>query len=281
LSYSFEKNRIGRLIDNDRNLKEMQRLFLDWDIINNQGGPGTSRNDNGGWHCLCHLVAAGVACIDDNENYGWMEIGYDNRLGGYLPILAFEERGTAQISPLNTQEGRQKAASFKIWAYIEGNSKGRISAKNVIDSPQLTWRRQKYDHSPTDLLNRDGGKVWEHWCTTRDMKDPNGNGVKVLKAYLTLLSLVGGELGATVLRGRGQYGHPTHLRACVSSGLFTKEEATWNITPTEISSAVQRLLYEAEPKMSLQAIKQLARSANKAYFMFKRSIRDWQPPQQY
>jgi hypothetical protein len=163
-----------------------------------------------------------------------------------------------------------------VLGYIEGSSVGHIAARNVNDPATAfnRWPRQSFDQ-PTDS-DQDGGTVWEHWCTTRDIRPSSAIGTSVLKAYLTLVSRLGGRFVAAVARGRREHNHPRQLAALVEAGLLTRDEATWDVMPDPIPRAAQDLLYEARPADALAAAESLPFTpGNQKYFMFQRRIRRW------
>ena len=122
----------------------------------------------------------------------------------------------------------------------------------------------------------DGGPVWEHWSTTRDIRSSSVIGTSVLEAYLTLVSCVGGRFVAAIARGRREHSHPRQLAALVESGLLTTAEATWDVMPDPIPGAAQNLLYEARPADALAASELLPfTTGTQRYFMFQRRIRRW------
>lgn len=161
--------------------------------------------------------------------------------------------------------------------YVEGTSRGHISARNVQDPPDAFnfWPRQAFDSAVGS--DDDGGTVWEHWCTTRDLRRSNPVGDSVLRAYLTLASTLGGEFVASVARGRRSYHHPVQLCALVTAGFIARTEALWDTTPCRIPRTAERLLQEARPTDSLKVVESMAwtPSGGRRYFMFSRRIRSW------
>ena len=87
---------------------------------------------------------------------------------------------------------------FSSRGYVEGASRGHILDRNAKDpgDPQTVDRRQDYDRSVSS--EEDGGPGWEHWCTSRDIVQPESLGSGLLKAYLTLVAVLGGRFAATV-----------------------------------------------------------------------------------
>lgn len=277
MNYSFQRDSQGRLIENDHNLHEMQRLFLDWDIIKDNGGEGTRRGDGGAWHGACHLVAAGILGVHKNSGLVWFEVGWDQRRECYEAQVVLEGETGMRIKNI-TGHGKSWAEEVRIVAYVEGNSCGAISDKNAADlgNSEIDDRRQDYNRNPTDF-ERQGGKVWEHWCTTRDIRSSDALGKQVLRAYLTLLTIGGTEFAATVLRGRPYCGHPTQLKACIEAGLVSEEDASWPGIPEPIPTSAQLLFYHSDPFQSLAACRQLPLGENsRNYFMFQRCLHQWQ-----
>jgi len=169
-------------------------------------------------------------------------------------------------------------ANSVLLGYVEGTSEGHISARSIIDPPERFngWKRQDFDR-PAKGDKKEGGTVWEHWCTTRDLRPTNAVGDSVLRAYLTLVSFLGGEFVTLVIRGRRLYNHPDQLCALVKAGFVTREEALCDLRPSEIPRSAEDLFKEARPVDSLRAVEQLAWPAPPAhgYFMFKRAIKQF------
>lgn len=272
MSYNFQRED-GKLIENEHNLHEIIRLLLDWGIINHNGGEGTRAGDGGSWHGICHIVAAGVVGQLANGQPAWLEIGWHPIKKRYCPIIVFEDNNEIRVQDIDGK-AKEWASRITVRAYVEGNSRGRISNRQAIDPgvPEKNDRRQDYDRFPLDFEN-EGGKVWEHWCTTRDIKKKDGSGAQVLRAYLALLSVVGTEFAAVILRGRLNYGHPDQLRGCIEAGLITKKDANWLGWPKPIPMDSQILFYYSEPLLSFAACKRLLLKHDQVqYFMFERSI---------
>jgi len=75
--------------------------------------------------------------------------------------------------------------------YIEGTSEGRISAKGIEDPSERFngYTRQIYDLSPG--TSGRGGKIWEHWCTTRNLSPSLDISNSLLSAYITSCAIFG------------------------------------------------------------------------------------------
>ncbi len=277
MSYGFQRDPHGRLLETETNLQEMRRLFLDWDIIHDDGGEGTKRGDGGAWHGACHLVAAGILGVHKNGGPAWFEVGWDQKRGRYDALVVIEDGAGVQIENI-TGRGQSWVDDVRIVAYVEGNSCGAISNKGAVDpgDSDVRDRRQDYNRFPLDFEGN-GGKVWEHWCTTRNIRSFGGIGEQVLRAYLTLLAVGGTEYAATVLRGRPYCGHPAQLKACIESGLVTEEDASWPGSPEPIPARAQILFQYSDPLLSFAACRLLSLGdQGRRYFMFQRCIHMWQ-----
>jgi len=159
--------------------------------------------------------------------------------------------------------------------FVEGASFGRISAKGVTDPPDRFngCTRQEFDQPAEG--SEDGGKVWEHWCTTRDIRADSHIGSSVLTAFIQLLSVLGDHFVPTVARGRRQYGHPKQLWAMVVAGLTSLDAATRVVTPVAIPAVAERRLAEATPAAALDAVEQLSWNSIPSYYMSSRRISSW------
>jgi hypothetical protein len=134
--------------------------------------------------------------------------------------------------------------------------------------------RQEYDRPTTDETS-EGGKVWEHWCTLRDIRQTAHVGTSVLHAYVALTAALGDRFAPTVARGRREYQHPKQLCALIQAGFTSFGAATWRTTPFEIPPQAELLLLEAKPSNSLAAAKLLSWADPPRYYMFKRRINNW------
>lgn len=278
-TYQFDVQSNGNIVDTQENVERARKVFRDGDIISQLWGPGRDQSDfrYGGWHSLCHLAAgAGVYNLDDR--YLWTAITHADDEDKYFATVSSKEADdTVKTINLGSDEGRNLIGRAKLLGFVEGTSRGHILARGVQDSPEAfnRWPRQDYDQNAGS--NADGGTVWEHWCTVRDIRSTHAIGDSVIKAYLTLVSVLGGKFVACVARGRRSYNHPIHLCALVKAGFITKEEALWDTMPYEIPANAERLLQEARPKDSLAAVATLAwdRNGEQRYHMFKRKIDCW------
>ena len=278
-SYGFDIQSSGNLIDNAYNLERIRALFRDGAIISQKWGPGDPGDfDNGGWHSLCHLAGAS-AVFKSPLKYFWVGLTHVESIDRYKATVSYlGASGEAGMMDLASDAGRSLLASSVLLGYVEGTSEGHISARSIIDPPERFngWKRQDFDR-PAKGDKKEGGTVWEHWCTTRDLRPTNAVGDSVLRAYLTLVSFLGGEFVTLVIRGRRLYNHPDQLCALVKAGFVTREEALCDLRPSEIPRSAEDLFKEARPVDSLRAVEQLAWPAPPAhgYFMFKRAIKQF------
>lgn len=276
-TYQFEIQD-GKLVNSVENLERMRNLFQDGSIIKEHWGPGrTGDFDYGSWHCLCHLVA-GSGVYKVGTGYLWVAITHAKNVDKYLATVSYRDSNRiVKTYELISSEGRNILNQANLVGYIEGTSCGHISARNVQDLGDAFngWKRQDYDKpvASDDI----GGTVWEHYCTTRDLRPSNKVGDSVLRSYLTLVSTLGGKFVVAVLRGRRAHEHPLQLCALVKAGFILREEALWAIRPNEISKEAEDLLREARPDEALKAVAMLpwAPSEEQRYYMYKRRIRSW------
>lgn len=277
-TYQFDIQVNGNLVNSASNIERARRLFRDGVIISGLWGPGRPGDFvYGSWHCLCHLTA-GAGVYQSGRGYLWVAITHVENNDKYLATVSAREMdGTVRTVELVSAEGRNLLDQAGLLGYVEGTSVGHISARNVQDPPGAFngWPRQVFNQPVGS--RRNGGTVWEHWCTTRDLRASNPIGDSVLRAYLALVSTLGGEFVAVVARGRRRYNHPDQLRALVKAGFITRKEALWDTTPYEIPRQAQRLFQEARPADCLTAIESLAwtHSGSRHYFMFRRRITSW------
>lgn len=281
MNYDFQRDGVGGLLETTHNVEELRRLFLDWDIIGGDGGEGTERGDGGSWHGACHMLAAGIVAESKSGDLAWFEIAWDERSSSYAPVAVVKSGSKVEV---HNVLGRAVdwANTTSVVAYVEGNSCGATSNRSADDpgNSDKDDRRQDYNRFPLDLAG-EGGKVWEHWCTTRNLVDDKGPGMQALRAYLSLLCIGGGSFAATVLRGRPSYGHPAQLAGCVKSGLVSASDAGWTGTPDPIPPEAVVLYHYSDPVISLAASRRLPLEKAKGlrFFMFPRSIHLWQKPE--
>ena len=278
-SYGFDIQSSGNLVDNPYNLERARALFRDGEIISQKWGPGDPGDfDNGGWHSLCHLAGAS-AVFKSPLKYFWVGLTHIESIDRYKATVSYlGASGEAGMMDLASDAGRSLLANSVLRGYVEGTSEGHISARSVIDPPERFngWKRQDFNR-PAQGDKNEGGTVWEHWCTTCDLRPTNAIGESVLRAYLTLVSFLGGEFVALVIRGRRNYNHPDQLCALVEAGFVAREEALRDLRPFEIPRSAEDLFKEARPADSLKAVEKLAWPAFPAhgYFMFKRAIQQF------
>jgi hypothetical protein len=275
-AFGFEIDGNGALVDNAGNLEKLRSLFRDDAIIDGNWGPGNYGDfDDGSWHILCHL-AGGSGVLNTRSGRAWCGITHAPSNDTYRATITYRRNGSAATVALGESEGIALASGAPCLGFLEGSSVGHISARGVNDGPDAFngWPRQSFDKDVSS--DEDGGTVWEHWSTTRDIRPSSAIGTSVLQAYLTLVSRLGGRFVAAVARGRREHSHPRQLVALVKGGFLTSDEATWDVTPDPIPRAAQDLLYEARPADALAAVESLPfPPGRQAYFMFQRRIRRW------
>lgn len=274
----FEINGNGHLLFNESNLEKMRKMFLDRKIIDGALlGPGDPGDfDLGAWHVLCHL-AGGCAVYRSAGTFLWVEISHVPFVDLYTATVTVEVCDEPiSTFPLTSPEGQALLEKAELVGFIEGSSLGNISAKDMIDSEVKfnKWKRQ--DFNLNEDSKSDGGRVWEHWCTLRDITPNAKVGLSVLQAYLAMVSFCGGRLVSIVARGRKQYHHPEQLIALVKYGIISKEDALLDLNPKHIPGKEELLIYSADPKKCVQAAKILPWDEHDiSYFMFSRRIDKW------
>lgn len=278
-TYEFEVTGGGRLKDGAPNLDKLRLLLLDRKLVRVEDlGPGDPGDfDFGAWHVACHAVAAsavfrlrpGALALLDLEHVPSADL-----YTAAVTVAARRER--VRTFPATSHEGRALLDGAQILGFIEGSSLGRISARDADDPPDRfnLWRRQQFD-KPV-VSKADGGRVWEHWCTVRDIRPGARVGVSVLGGYLTMLNLCGGVLATAVARGRRRYSHPRQLVAMVKAGLVSVEDAVADLVPKPIPRKLEPRIYLADPVSTLAVAGQLEWSQQGlTYYMFARRIGQW------
>jgi hypothetical protein len=239
-------------------------------------GPGDPGDfDHGAWHVACHLAAGcGVRELADGR-LAWLQISHNDRAGHYFASVTVLEGKNTRTVPTDSAEGRILLQKSRLRGFVEGTSKGRTSARFANDPPSLfnLWRRQDFDQSPSS--DEDGGRVWEHWCTLRDIRATHEIGTSVLTAFVALVAALGDMFIPTVARGRREYGHPAQLKAMIASGLVDRRSALWSGTPMAIPSNCESVLEDADPATSLKAASSFDWSKPPHYYMFTRKIAGW------
>lgn len=276
-SFGFQILPSGDLQNSATNVALLSRLWLDRKLIRGDDlGPGDPGDfDNGAWHSSCHLLGAGGAQRAVDGRIVWLEVSHNAARDEYFASATVREPTGVRTWALDSAEGRKLVAGSTNLGFVEGNSTGRISARNMVDGPDRfnLWRRQDFDQPVTNPL--EGGKVWEHWCTLRDLRASNRVGLSALTAYISLVSALGDRFAATVARGRRDYGHPQQLCAMIHAGLVAKGSSTWETTPAAIPPAVEPLFLEADPGSALAGAEKLDWSNPSKYFMYARKLKSW------
>lgn len=276
-TYNFEVNNSGDILYSKNNVELLRKLWLDRALINSDElGPGDPGDfDFGAWHIACHLVAACGVRKSNNENLIWLEISYNPVTKLYEPTLTIREKNLIKRKILNSAQAQEHLKDSKLLGFVEGTSEGRISAQDVIDDKDLFNKnpRQEYDQEPNN--NKDGGRVWEHWCTTRDIRDSSNIGLSVLNSYIALVAVCGVKFVPTIARARTEYFHPLQLNALIKAGFTSSKAAHLKIKPIVIPEDISLLLQEAKPESSLLAVEKLDWSAPIKYYMFSRRINRW------
>ena len=229
-------------------------------------GPGDRGDfDRGAWHVACHLAGAGGVRRSPDGSTLWLEISHRGERDEYYASVTRRAAGRIETVPIESGEGRRLLRNSTLLGFVEGNSTGRVSARGVADPPDRFngWRRQDFDQ-PVDET-QDGGKVWEHWCTLRDIRETHAIGTSMLGAYVALSAALGDRFIPTIARGRRDYGHPVQLAASVYAGLTSRESALWDTTPVAIPAEAALLLLESDPARAFDAIERLDWSGGPRY----------------
>lgn len=273
-TFKFEVTAGGDLVDNPANVECLRKLWLDRTMIDGDDlGPGNDGDfDHGAWHSACHLVGGGGVRRASDGKILWLEVSHDPAKDEYYASVTVAGGGATHR--LDSVEGRALLQGSTLLGFVEGNSVGHISARNARDPDTLFngWKRQDFEQSGAD---EDGGKVWEHWCTVRDIRPPHKIGSSVLRAYVSLVAALGDKFVPAVARGRRDYGHPTQLCAMVRAGLTAEASATWDTTPHQIPDAAEKKFLEARPADEAAAAATLQWDQAPRYYMFERRIRRW------
>lgn len=275
--YGFRITQTANLEDCPENVELLRRLWLGRELVSGDTlGPGDPGDyDYGAWHVSCHLVAAGGVVRLIRGDLAWLEISHYADGDAYYSSVTLAGCGTSQTLPLNSFAAHELLAGSEILGFVEGTSVGRISARGVEDPPDRFKGnpRQEYDEPPDS--EAEGGKVWEHWCTLRDIRQSAPVGSSVLAAYVTLCSRLGDLFPATVTRGRRAYGHPAQLAAMVKAGFIGAEAPSGVSEPTLLPDGLARLFAAGFPEYALDAVNELDWSDPPRYYMFSRRIDQW------
>ena len=278
-TFSFDVTDKGDLIDSAANVDALRRLWLDRTLIaGNDLGPGNSGDfDHGAWHVGCHIVAAAGVRRASNGQLLWLTVSHVDQRDEYFASVTGETASGIRTYPIASPEGQGLLRDSLLLGFVEGTSVGHVSARRVRDAASRFngWRRQEFDRPATST--EDGGTVWEHWCTLRDIRETDLIGTSVIRAYVSLVAALGDYFAPTVARGRRDYGHPKQLCALVKAGFISKQAATWDIAPVEIPAAAEKRFLEARPIDSLAAAKELSWGDTPRYYMFARRISRWSP----
>lgn len=276
-SFRFDVTPEGDLSASPDNVEALRALWLDRSLVSGDSlGPGDPGDfDHGAWHIACHLLAAGGVRRAADGRFLWLEISYDAPRDEYYASMSTRRDTTVRTERLDSADSRRLVVGSTLLGFVEGNSVGHISARDARDSADRSngWRRQQFDQDA--VSSEDGGKVWEHWCTTRDIRPSNVIGSSVLRAYVMLAAALGDRFVAAVARGRREYGHPEQLSAMVFAGLASEASATWETDPYTLPPSDEPLLLEASPAEALSAVEQLSWDAAPRYYMFARRISRW------
>ena len=283
-AFQFEITPDGDLLNSAANVEILRNLFLHPSLVfGDDLGPGNRGDfDRGAWHVACHIAGAGGVRRHRDGRLMWLEISHRSRTDDYAATVTVRGHAGVETLGVDTADGRAVLAGSTLAGFVEGTSVGRISARDVIDPPDRfnTWRRQDFDQSVGSA--EDGGKVWEHWCTLRDIRASHRIGTSMLSAFVSLAAALGDRFIPTVARGRRDYGHPVQVAAAVHAGLTGKPSALWETTPIAIPATAVAALQESEPRRSLEAIESFpwAAAPEQRYFMFERKIAGWSTAKQ-
>jgi hypothetical protein len=276
-SFHFEVTASGDLVDNAANVATLRKLWLDRGMITGDDlGPGDDGDfDHGAWHVACHLIGAGGVRRAADGRVLWIEVSHEAAKDEYFGSVT--AAGAPATHHLDSAEGRALLTGSTLLGFVEGNSVGRISARNAHDPATRFNKWQRQDFNQPVNSDKDGGKVWEHWCTVRDIRPNHAIAASVLRAYVSVVAALGDRFVSAVARGRRDYGHPKQLCAMVKAGLTSEASATWDVHPDSIPHAAESKLLEATPRDEAAAAATLNWDRSPRYYMFARRIRSWSP----
>jgi hypothetical protein len=274
----FQIDGAGNLLNSAINVNLLRDLWVGRSLIKGDDlGPGDPGDfDHGAWHGSCHLLGAGGVRQASDGRFLWLEVGHSEDRDEYLGTITYRTSAGMSTLPLDSAEGRELIASSVVRGFVEGNSRGRTSSRGCNDLPDCfnLWRRQDFDQPIESQL--DGGKVWEHWCTLRDLRSVNRSGLSVLSAYVSLASALGDRFAPTVLRGRREYGHPMQLAAMVHCGFVSADSAIADMNPLAIPEDLESCFLHACPRQSLEGVERLEWcDKTLSYYMFGRKLASW------
>ena len=277
-AFHFEVAPNGDLENTALNVEMLRSLFLHPALIDGDDlGPGNRGDfDHGAWHVACHIAGAGGVRRHANGSLMWLEISHRRTTDAYCATVTLRREKAIETLAIDSAEGREALAGSKLVGFVEGTSLGRTSARGVLDPPNRfnLWRRQDFDQ-PVGSVG-DGGKVWEHWCTLRDIRPSHWIGTSMLTAFVSLAAALGDRFIPTVARGRREYGHPRQVAAFVYAGLTAESSALWDTKPIAIPTAAIPVLQESDPLRTLEAIEPFPWTEPlPQYFMFERKIAGW------
>jgi hypothetical protein len=276
-SFQFQIGPTGDLENTATNVQLLRQLWAHRTLIRGDDlGPGDPGDfDHGAWHSSCHLLGAGGVRRKTDGRMLWLEISHDPGRDHYFSSITVRESTGVRTVTLDSADGRSLIDETTLLGFVEGNSTGRTSARNMVDAPDRfnLWRRQDFDQPVTS--DAEGGKVWEHWCTLRDLRPSNQAGLSALTAYISLVATLGDQFAATVVRGRRDFGHPQQLCAMVHAGFVSQAAATWETTPVSIPRDIEPKFLESDPAHALAAAEKLEWSKTPKYYMFARRIKSW------
>lgn len=276
-SCGFEVGPDGVFVNNAANVERLRQLWLDRSVIDGDLlGPGDPGDfDHGAWHVSCHLVAAAGVRRSGDGRLLWLEISHDAARDRYCASVTRMHGSEPRTLPLDSTDGAEVVAGSTLLGFVEGNSTGRISARGVVDSDDAFNGNPRQEYNKPPDSPEEGGKVWEHWCTLRDIRPSAAIGSSVVAAYVALLSALGDAFAATVARGRREYHHPEQLGAMVRAGLISREAAQADVTPTTIPTVAQHPLCLGDAGISLRHCDTLDWHRPPHYYMFARKIDSW------